>query len=62
MRSFAARLPLGFEIASYPAPAHITAGRRLLSIDRVHMAAAGCLARITVCGRCLEVWGPTPDL
>lgn len=60
MRSFAFILPRGFEVASYPAPATIAGRARVCSLDRLFMADAGCRGRLTLCGRCVEVWGPIP--
>lgn len=57
MRSFAAALPFGFELATYAAPA--TGRARAWSLDREFMADAGCLGRLTVLGRCFELWRPS---
>lgn len=59
MRSFASLLPFDLEVASYAAPATITGRARACSLDRQFMADGGCLGRLTVLGRCFELWGPS---
>jgi hypothetical protein len=49
------------EFCTYKAPPSITGLRRFASINTQRMAAAGCWARITILGRCIEVWGPHPN-
>lgn len=46
------------EITHYAAPNTIAGIRRVFSLDRQFMADAGCLFRLTIFGRCVEVWGP----
>lgn len=58
MRSFAAVLPFGFEVASYTAPATLAGRARACSLSRQFMADDGCLGRLTLLGRCFELWAP----
>lgn len=46
------------EFCNYAAPTSITGFARLFSVNTTHMADAGCLFRLTLLGRCFEVWGP----
>lgn len=49
------------ELCTYAAPASITGLARIFSFDRTFMAAGGCLVRVCIFGRCVEVWGPEPN-
>jgi hypothetical protein len=48
------------EFCSYKAPPSITGSARVFSVNTHHMADCGCWFRITILGRCFEVWGPEP--